>query len=733
MQIELSRLVDALPGLVWAMDADGRAELVNDRWREYTGLTSEQLLGEGWRSAVHADDLPLLHDTWAAIRATGDVGEIEVRLRRLDGEYRWFALRLAPFDKRWCGIASCSDEKAASAPDRRLQRFVDNLPTQVIFLTPTAELEYVSREALDFFGKTFEQLKDWATNGVIHPDDLGVTFERVQRTLTEGAPYDSTIRMRRADGAYVWIRARMLPSRDAQGNIVRYCSIQSDVDDLKRADALLSGEVRVLERVARGHPLPEILDALCRLVEEIAGDCFCSAELANGERGAASNGSAPTAQHGLSSCWSVPILSGRDEVLGTFSIYRRTTTQPTVREQELIDRVTKIAGIAIERALSDTALRASEAELRRAHAHLTEGQRLSHTGSFTWDVLADEHTWSEEIYRIFGFVPGARVTMPMIQSAIHPEDMPAVLSLLAAAVQETSFDLVFRIVDTKGAVRHAHVVGHRAEQIPDRPVFLGALRDITDSKVAEEALNKARAELTHVTRIMSLGALTASIAHEVNQPLAGIVTNATTGLHMLAADPPNVDGARMIVQRVLRDGNRAAEVIHRLRQLFARKQTSTGEVNLNEAAREVLALSSSELHRSRVVLRTDLDAALPPVRGDRVQLQQVMLNLLLNAADAMREIDDRPRYLDVETRREGENGVRLTVRDSGVGLNPDAAEKLFDPFYTTKPHGMGIGLSISRSIIESHEGRLWASANEGPGATFAFSIPARNTSSSPLR
>lgn len=715
MQTEPDRLVDALPGLVWAMDAQGHADFVNRRWCEYTGLTSEQLLGDGWRSAVHADDVQLLIDAWAIICVAGHEGEIEVRLRRLDGEYRWFALRLAPLDDKWCGIASLSDEKAPATPDRRLQRFVDSLPTQVIFLTPTADLEYVSREALDFFGQTFEQLQDWTTNGVIHPDDLGLTFERVKRTLTEGAPYDSTIRMRRADGVYVWIRARMHPSRDAQGNIVRYCSIQSDVDELKRADAILSGEVRVLERVARGGPLPEILDALCRLVEEIAGDCSCSIQL-DGRPILPTNGGRPL-------CWSMPILSGRGEVLGIFCIYRSTAAHPAVREQELIDRFTKIAGIAIERAQSDTALRASEAELRRAHTHLTAGQRLSRTGSFTWDLLADEHIWSEEIYRIFGFTPGTRVTIQMIQSAIHPEDMPAVEALLGGAIHQTSFDLVFRVIATGGVVKHAHVVGHRSELITDRPVFLGALRDITESKVAEEALNKARAELTHVTRVMSLGALTASIAHEVNQPLAGIVTNATTCLHLLAADPPKVEAARSIVQRVLRDGNRAAEVIHRLRELFARKQPSTGDVDLNDAAREVLALSSSELHRSRVVLRTELDATLPPVRGDRMQLQQVMLNLLLNAADAMREVRDRPRSLVVETTRDGEHRVRLSVRDCGIGIDPGNVDKIFDPFYTTKPHGMGIGLSISRSIIESHDGKLWATTNEGPGATFSFSIP----------
>jgi signal transduction histidine kinase len=228
-----------------------------------------------------------------------------------------------------------------------------------------------------------------------------------------------------------------------------------------------------------------------------------------------------------------------------------------------------------------------------------------------------------------------------------------------------------------------------------------------------------------MTRVMTLGALTASIAHEVNQPLSGIITNASTCLNMLAADPPNLDGARATAQRTLRDGNRASEVIQRLRNLFAHKQPKTEPVDLNDATREVLALSAGELQNNRVTVRAELDAGLPAVTGDRIQLQQVILNLTLNAIDAMREVEDRPRNLLVATGREDTGRVCMSVRDSGVGIDPQSIEKLFGAFYTTKTHGMGIGLALSRSIIESHDGRLWASANDGPGATFAFSIPSR--------
>jgi signal transduction histidine kinase len=215
----------------------------------------------------------------------------------------------------------------------------------------------------------------------------------------------------------------------------------------------------------------------------------------------------------------------------------------------------------------------------------------------------------------------------------------------------------------------------------------------------------------------------------VNQPLSGIITNAGTCLRMLAAEPPNVEGARETAKRTIRDGNRASELITRLRALFSKKESTTEPVDLNEATQEVIALSLSELQRNRVILRPEFTDDLPVVTGDRVQLQQVILNLLKNASDAMRAVNDRPRELQIRTERGTDDQVRLTVRDAGVGLDPQAMDRLFQAFYTTKNDGMGIGLSVSRSIIERHHGRLWAEPNDGPGATFSFSIPRQGDTS----
>ena len=258
--------------------------------------------------------------------------------------------------------------------------------------------------------------------------------------------------------------------------------------------------------------------------------------------------------------------------------------------------------------------------------------------------------------------------------------------------------------------------------------YIGAVQDVTRQRLSEEALGKARSELAHVARVMSLGALTASIAHEVNQPLAGIITNASTCMRMLGAEPPNIEGARETVRRTIRDGRRASDVITRLRALFSNQDEATELVDLNQATREVITLSLSELHRNRVILKPELANDLPQVIGDRVQLQQVILNLLRNASDAMRTVEDRPRQLVIKTERESGGRVRLSVQDTGTGLEVENVNKLFDAFYTTKNDGMGIGLSVSRSIIENHDGTLSATPNDGAGAMFFFSIPAAQPS-----
>jgi PAS domain S-box-containing protein len=659
MENELSRVVDALPGLVWTARPDGHVDFLNQRWCDYTGLGVDEAYGRGWQTAIHPEDLPDLLERWQSILASGEPSETEARLRRFDGEYRWFLFRTCPLADasgavvKWCGINTDIEDRrrseetqrahwwlSSSAREHHFRSVGDDIPGLAALMTPAGQVEIANRQVMEYFGATLNELKGWAIADAVHLDDLPDVLAAWRGAVETGHPYDVEARLRRVDGVYRWFHTHGFPLRDTDGRIVLWYLLQTDVDDRKRGDALLAGEKQLLELVAEGHSMSEILEAICRLIENTATGCYCSVALYDPSRTRWEHGAAPSLpasymrfcvgrplntdagpcamaaclneqvivtdlltetrwaewrpialKHGLRSTWSTPISTAAGKVLGSFALYYSEPRTPTSLHQSLIKQFTHVARIAIERRLSD------------------------------------------------------------------------------------------------------------------------------------DTLSRLRSELAHVARVKSLGVLTASIAHEVNQPLSGIITNASTCLEMLAADPPDVEGARETARRTIRDGNRAADVIKRLRALFSKKETTLESMDLNEAAREVIALLRSELQRSRMLLRTELADDLPPVTGDRVQLQQVIMNLLRNATDAMNDVDDRSRELVIRTERDEDDRVRLTVQDAGVGFDRQAAGRLFEAFYTTKNGGMGIGLSLSRSIIESHQGRLWAAPNDGPGARFSFSIP----------
>jgi signal transduction histidine kinase len=428
---------------------------------------------------------------------------------------------------------------------------------------------------------------------------------------------------------------------------------------------------------------------------------------------------APAAAPGLRLHEVSPILSLTGEPLGVFAVYQRESNPDLPRcHSALIAQFTHVASAAIERVRNEDALERSAALLERT-------QQLSSTCCFSWRMETDEISWSKELCRLFELDPAnVPVTLELIGTRIHPEDFPSFHEMIERArsgVSDFEFEHRLRLPDH--SVKYLRVVAHGTRDQEGQLEYIGAIQDVTHHRRAEEALAKLRVELARAARVTSLGVLTAAIAHEVNQPLAGIVTNASTCRRMLAVDPPDVEGARETARRTIRDAERASEVIKRLRSLFCKKGATRESLDLNEATREVVALSLSELERNEVIVRTELAGELPPVEGDRVQLQQVILNLLLNASDAMSGVDDRPRQLVIRTERDKEDCVRLSVRDTGEGFDPQGAARLFDAFYTTKSSGMGIGLSVSRSIIESHHGRLWATPNDGPGATFSFFIP----------
>ncbi|HET8917384.1 MAG TPA: MEDS domain-containing protein, partial [Candidatus Binatia bacterium] len=407
-----------------------------------------------------------------------------------------------------------------------------------------------------------------------------------------------------------------------------------------------------------------------------------------------------------------------DEFLGTNQTAREVERLLTnIRERERVED-------ALREQLTER--RRAEEELRRSEAYLAEGQRISHTGSWGWNVATGELFWSREHFRICGFDPEtAKPSYPMFLERIHPKDRLFVEQTVDRAVRERSdLEMDYRIVLTDGSTKYLQSLGHPViRESGDLVEFVGTVMDVTERKRAEEALREAQAELAHVTRVTTLGELTSSIAHEVNQPLAAVVNNASACLRWLAGQAPNLEEARQSAALIIADGHRAGEIISRIRALARKAPPRRDWVNINETILEVIALARSEVHRNRVSTQTQLSSNMPLILGDRIQLQQVILNLIINAIEAMSEISEGPRELQVVTRKDELQGVLVTVRDSGPGLDSDSLDHLFTAFYTTKPQGMGMGLAISRSIIEAHGGRLWAVPNDGPGATFQFTLP----------
>jgi PAS domain S-box-containing protein len=366
----------------------------------------------------------------------------------------------------------------------------------------------------------------------------------------------------------------------------------------------------------------------------------------------------------------------------------------------------------------------AEEELRRSEAKLAEAQRVSQTGSFVWNISTGERFGSKEFFRILGYDEPRSVTFDMVIQRAHPEDRAFVEQTIDCATRHgKDLDYEHRLLMPDGSVKYVHVVAHAVRDQADQLEFIGAVVDVSATKQAEEKLHKAQMELAHVTRVTTLGELTASIAHEVNQPLAAVVANADAALRWLDREPPDVAAAHRSVEWVINDSYRASEVIRRVRALANKTDMEKAPVDFNQVVKEAIALVQRELTSQRISLRAELAPALPEVFGDRIQLQQVIINLLINGIEAMQLVTGRPRELVIRSGQDETSQVRLSVTDCGVGISAENVNRLFNAFYTTKTNGLGMGLSICRSIVEAHGGRLSASGNEGLGATFQFVLP----------
>lgn len=621
-QRELQATIDTIPLLVATYHPDGTRDFVNKTWQDYTGIPLEHATGKDWTIALHPDDFDEGQRLWHASLASGEPVIMEQRFRRADGTYRWHLVRRVPLRNekgevvRWYSVGDdAEDRKQAeealrqseahlARAEQELRLTVDRIPALVWQTREDGYAEYANKQWLDYTGLSLAEARGWGYLAVIHPDDLADMAAAWPGIRRSGQPKEIEARMRRHDGQYRWFLFRQSPMHDDSGKVVRWYGSNIDIEDRKRAE----------------------------------------------------------------------------------------------------DR------------------------LRRSEAYLAEAQRLSKTGSFAWTPASGAMVWSEEAYRILEIEPTVAPTIDVVLQRVHPEDLAVVRQQIDRALQgDQVYDHENRALMPDGMVKRIHVRAHRVTYDSGEEEIIGALIDVTAARAAQEAVQTAQAQLAHASRVAMLGEMSASIAHEVNQPLAAIVANGQAGRRWLDRSTPDTGEALDSIDSIIDSAEHATRVIQRIRSLAKKVDPEMSPLDLNGVVDEALALVRGEAVNHRVALRRELEPGLPPVRGDRTQLQQVIINLVLNGLQATDADSDRPPAVIIRTGRQATEGgadhLVVAVEDAGVGVEPERLDRLFSPFYTTKPDGMGMGLSVCRSIVQAHGGALRASRNAGPGMTFEFTVP----------
>jgi hypothetical protein len=617
-------IINTVPGLLWTARPDGWVDFLNQRWLDYTGMTLEQGLGWAWQPGYHPDDLGNVLSKWRAAVAERKPLEVEARVRRFDGEYRWFLKRAFPlFDNAgrvlgwYGGNIDIHDLKQAEEKLRRIETYLTegqrlSHTGSWAWSVKTKENLYWSKENYRIFG--FDPDPESGRYGPardrIHPADLPAFDENLNQAIQEKSDFEIHFRILLPGGEVKHVHNLGHPVLNTAGELVEYIGTTVDVTEQVKARAALEEAFSKIKKSEASLRL--IIDTIPTLAWSTEPDG--SVEFVNRRW---SNYTGLTIEQARGSGWLAAI---HPEDIGWLSEQRR---------------ITMAAGKPFE----------LEARMRR------------YDGQYRWFI-----------------------------NRADP------------------------LLDEQGKIVK----------------WYGTNTDIDDRKRAEEALRKSQAELAYVSRLTTMGELTASIAHEVNQPLTAVVNNANASISLLPEGTPNLEEVREALAEIVDDANRASDVIARVRQLAKRAPIEKSLLDLRDVVQDVLALARYESAARNVTIRTDLSKDLPSVFGDRVQLQQVLLNLIINGMDAMNEIEESKRILTICGRRETHDGtfeVLLSVEDSGVGFKPEEMDRLFEAFYTTKTQGMGMGLAISHSIIEAHGGRLWAEPNQGPGATFLFSLP----------
>lgn len=620
---ELNLAINTIPAMVWSTTADGRLDFCNQHLLDFVGLTFEEISGLGFYRIYHPDDIPGMLEIWKRDLEKGNDTRLKGRVLGADGTYRWFYFRGSKFTDangtvRWFGAnvdiddlqraedALRAGEFALQQSELELQQIVETIPAMAWSAGPDGMLEFWNRNLSDFVGLSFDQIVGTGFYRIFHPDDVEPMRVAWENTLATKQPQDIDGRIRRADGEYRWFTLRQNPLLDARGNVVKWYGIIIDIEDRKRAeDALRASEARLQDSERQ----------LQQIVSSIPGLAWSSDSC------------------GATTFWS----------------------------QQYLD----YAGLRSEEVLG-------------------------------WAFL--DH--------------------------IHPDDRDHILEVWSATLQSGApGEAEARLRRADGQYRWFLI---RASPFHDGAgnliQWFGVNIDIENRKRAEEQLRQSQTELAHVTRMMTMDELAVSIAHEVNQPLMAIVTNAGTCLRWLNDGQLDVAMAREAAERIVRDGHRAGEIVTSIRALARKAPPRMTRLDLQQVIQGVLDLLRGELQSRGIVSKTEFSEALPSVYGDPTQLQQVVLNLVMNGVEAMAQVGEGDQRLTIRT-DVAAGHAEVSVQDTGIGLDPGSEERMFEAFFSTKPEGIGMGLSICRSIVEAHGGRIRATNNPGRGSVFSFALP----------
>jgi len=632
-------------------------------------------------------------------------------------------------------------KESAQQNEAELQQLIDAIPQQVFVFDADWSPLYANQRELEYTGLTPQeaQSKD-AVARIFHPDDFKRLVVLRERMRSEGAPFEMEARIRGKDGQYRWFLIRDNPLLDEQGRVLRWYGTRTDIEEGKQAEEALRKAQTLFEnffelspnaiivtegngRIIRVNAEVEKAFGYARTeleglpVETLMPERFRAIHPNHRGRYSARPSVRPMGT-GLQ-------LYGRRKDGAEFPVDIMLSPVGTADRPIFMSVVRDVS----DKKRADEALRLSQQQLRDQEEQTSRDlQQL--IDAIPQQVFVFDADWSplyanQRELEYTGLTPQEAQSKDAVARIFHPDDFKRLVVLRERMRSEGApFEMEARIRGKDGQYRWFLIRDNPLLDEQGRVLrWYGTRTDIEEGKQAEEALRKAQAELARAVRIMTIGELTASIAHEVNQPISGIVINANTCLRWLKEESPDLEEAREAARRIARDGKRAGDVIARIRALAKKTPPAKERLDMNEAIREIVAVAGDEMRRNSVALRMELAEDLSPVLGDSVQLQQVVLNLVMNGVEAERTVAERPRELIIRTQNDDAGQVRVAVQDTGIGLEPQSLERIFDAFYTTKHDGMGMGLSISRSIVQSHGGRLWWMPNDGPGTTFYFTIP----------